>query len=226
MDGVKAIAGEFGMMPIPAAFKPLIENTVNYSTFTKRELLSPTMKARPAPLQYTSSTSELGKALGKATNQSPILIDNFIRGYFGMVGGAVSIVADSLLNPSRPDRGPEQIPFLSIGLVAPVGSRTKNEFYEFREKVTEAVSGMNFLATNNPEALDAFIRKNEAYLEAAPYVNNYLQYIKRVREMRKMYESDPYMTGAEKREAILDLQKQEQELLSGFRELRSAVMKR
>ena len=143
-----------------------------------------------------------------------------------MAGGAVSVVTDALMNPNRPDRGMEQIPFLSIGLVAPVGSRTKNEFYEFREKVTEAVSGMNFLATNNPEAVDAFIRKNEAYLEAAPYVNNYLQYLKRVREMRKMYESDPYMTGAEKHEALLDLQKQEQELLSGFRGLRSAVMKR
>lgn len=224
MDGIKAIAGEYGFMPIPAAFKPLIENTVNYSTFTKRELLSPTMKARPAPLQYTSSTSELGKALGKATNQSPILIDNFIRGYFGMAGGAISVVADSLLNPSRPGRGPEQIPFLSIGLVAPVGTRTKNEFYEFREKVTEAVSGLNTLKTDNPNAVDAFVRKNAAYLEAAPYINNYLQYLKRIRATKKAYETAPDMTSEEKRQAILELQRAEQELLKDFRQLRSTVM--
>jgi len=226
MDAVKAIGGEYAMMPIPAAIRPIMENTVNYSTFTQRPLLTPSMKDRPAAMQYTSATSEIAKALGKATNTSPILIDNYIRGYFGMAGGAISVVADSLMNPARPDRGPEQIPFLSIGMVAPVGRRTTDEFYDFREKVTEAVSGLNFLKDKDPKDYEAFLRKNESLLSVAPYVNNYVRQLTRIRDVRKAYETDTEMTGAEKREALLELRRVEQEVLKDFRELRAMTYKK
>jgi hypothetical protein len=225
IDAVKAIGGEYLAMPIPAAIKPLLENTVNYSTFTGRPLVPDTLKQAPKPLQYTSATSELAKSLGKATDQSPILIDNFIRGYFGMVGGAITVVSDGLLNPSRPDRGPEQLPFLSIGLVAPVGTRTRDEFYRFREQVTEAVQGARLIAERDPNSYDAYVRKNGHLLEAARYVNNHVKYLDRIRATRKAYETDPSMTGEQKREALIQLRKDELEVLSSFRELRTSALK-
>jgi hypothetical protein len=130
------------------------------------------------------------------------------------------------MNPARPDRGPEQIPFLSIGMVAPVGRRTTDEFYEFREKVTEAVSGLNFLKDKDPKDYETFLRKNESLLSVAPYVNNYVRQLTRIRDVRKAYETDTEMTGAEKREALLELRRVEQELLKDFRELRAITYKK
>jgi hypothetical protein len=225
MGTVKDVAGEFGMMPIPAAIKPVFENMVNFSMFTRRELIPPSMKDRPAPLQYTSGTSELGKAIGKVTDTSPILIDNAIRGYFGMAGGAVSTVADILMNPNRPSVALEKIPFLSIGLLAPVGTRTKDEFYDFREKVAQAVNGASFLK-DKPQERAAFIEKNGYLLSAAPYVNNKLKALAHFREVRMFYENDPRFSPQQKREEIIKIQKQEQEILVDLRKFRAQTMAR
>jgi len=225
MGTVKDVAGEFGMMPIPAAIKPVFENMVNFSMFTRRELIPPSMKDRPAPLQYTSGTSELGKAIGKVTNTSPILIDNAIRGYFGMAGGAVSTVADILMNPNRPSVALEKIPFLSIGLLAPVGTRTKDEFYDFREKVAQAVNGASFLK-DKPQERAAFIEKNGYLLSAAPYVNNKLKALAHFREVRMFYENDPRFSPQQKREEITKIKKQEQEILVDLRKFRAQTMAR
>ena len=225
MGTVKDVAGEFGMMPIPAAIKPVFENMVNFSMFTRRELIPPSMKDRPAPLQYTSGTSELGKAIGKVTNTSPILIDNAIRGYFGIAGGAVSTVADILMNPNRPSVALEKIPFLSIGLLAPVGTRTKDEFYDFREKVAQAVNGASFLK-DKPQERAAFIEKNGYLLSAAPYVNNKLKALAHFREVRRFYENDPRFNPQQKREEITKLKKQEQEILMDLRKFRAQTMAR
>ena len=221
-ETIADIAGEYGMMPIPAAIKPILENITNFSSFTRRELVSPSMQARPAALQYTSSTSELGKAFGKEFNISPIVVDNYIRGYFGMAGGAVSVVADALMNPNRPDRGMEQIPFLSIGLVAPVGTRSKNEFYEFRDDVAKAVSGANLLK-DDPVAFEAFYKKYGHLVKAAPFMNQKLRALKTLRAYRKDYETDPVMSGEQKREAILELQRRENEITADVKRFESQV---
>jgi hypothetical protein len=223
---IASLGSEYLFMPIPAAFKPVLENSFNYSTFTGRPLVPPNLKNAPKDMQYTSATSEIAKALGKTTGQSPILIDNAIRGYFGMAGGAISVVADSLMNPSRPDRGPEQVPFLSIGLVAPVGTRSKNEFYDFRQQVTEAVTGARLTAEREPQNYAAFERKNAHLLEAAPFVNNYVKRLDRIRDARKSYENDIYMSGAEKREKLIELQQLENEAIKDFRVLRAETLRK
>jgi len=221
-ETIADIAGEYGMMPIPAAIKPILENFTNFSSFTRRELVSPSMQARPSALQYTSSTSELAKAFGKALDVSPIVVDNYIRGYFGMAGGAVSVVADGLMNPSRPDRGMEQIPFLSIGLVAPVGTRAKNQFYEFREDITKAVSGANLLK-DNPAAFEAFYKKNQHLINAAPIMNQRLRALKTLRAQRKAFETDPAMSGEAKREALLELQRVENEVIADMKKFEAEI---
>ena len=221
---VADIAGEYGMLPIPAAIKPIFENFTNFSAFTRRELVSPSMQARPSALQYTSATSELAKSFGKAFDVSPIVVDNYIRGYFGMAGGAVSVAADALMNPDRPARGMEQIPFLSIGLVAPVGTRSKNQFYEFREDITKAVSGANLLK-DDPAAFNAFYRKNKHLINAAPVINQRLRALKQLRTARKAYETDPVMTSDQKREALLEVKRMENQVLADMKRFESQVRK-
>jgi len=141
-----------------------------------------------------------------------------------MAGGAVSVVADALMNPDRPARGMEQIPFLSIGLVAPVGTRSKNQFYEFREDITKAVSGANLLK-DDPAAFNAFYRKNKHLINAAPVINQRLRALKQLRTARKAYETDPVMTSDQKREALLEVKRMENQVLADMKRFESQVRK-
>jgi hypothetical protein len=225
LNTLRDMSGVYLAEPIPAILRPAIENFTNFSFFTKRALVSPALQSQPAALQYTSSTSEFAKWLGDKTDVSPIRIDNFIRGYFGLMGATTSTFVDAMMSPYRPDRGLEQLPFLSIGLMAPVGSRTKDEFYEFREKVAAAVSGMNALE-DNPERQGRFIEQNLPYIQAAPYVNEKLRALRDIREMRKIYElpGDIGISGEERRNAIEELRRIENEVVGDLRKIRNEFM--
>ena len=225
LDLLRDVASTYGNEPIPAILRPALENLTNFSFFTKRELVSKGMSERPPALQYTSSTSEFGKWLGEQSNTSPIKIDNMIRGYFGLMGSSASMVLDGMMNPARPDRGLEQMPFLSIGLLAPVGSRTKDDYYEFRAEVAQAVSGFNALK-EDPDRQARFLLKNEHLIAVAPIINDKVQALRRVREMKSLYESpNVAMTGAQRREAIEELRQFENALLSDIREIRAQAIK-
>ena len=227
MDTLGDALKTYGNVPIPPILKSAIENTANYSFFTHRELVPKAMQERPAALQYTSNTSELGKAIGKAGDVSPIKVDNWIRGTFGLMGASGLLVTDAMMNPARPDRSLAQIPFMSIALVNPAGSRVKDEFYDFRQKITEAVAAKNMLEKENPVKYSEFVQKNYHLLAAAPYVNQKLKVLSELRAAKEMFTHMPAssMTSAEKRKNIDEINKIEKVMLSDMRTMRSAIHK-
>jgi hypothetical protein len=223
LDGLK----NYSTIPIPPVVKSAVENTTNYSFFTHRELVPKAMQERPSALQYTSNTSELGKAIGKAADVSPIKVDNWIRGTFGLMGASGLLMTDAMMNPARPDRSLAQIPFMSIALVNPAGSRVKDEFYDFRQKITEAVAAKNMLQKENPVKYAEFMQKNYHLLAAAPYVNQKLKVLSELRATKEMFTHMPAsaMTSAEKRKNIDEINKIEKVMLSDMRTMRSAIQK-
>ena len=225
MDTLGDALKTYGNVPIPPVVKSAIENTANYSFFTQRELVPKSMQERPAALQYTSNTSELGKAIGKAADVSPIKVDNWIRGTFGLMGASGLLVTDAMMNPARPDRSLAQIPFMSIALVNPAGSRVKDEFYDFRQKITEAVAAKNMLEKENPVKYAEFVQKNYHLLAAAPYVNQKLKVLSELRATKEMFTHMPAssMSSAEKRKNIDEINKIEKVMLSDMRTMRSAI---
>ena len=217
----------YGNVPIPPVLKSAIENVTNHSFFTHRELVPKAMQERPPALQYTSNTSELGKAIGQSANVSPIKVDNWIRGTFGLMGASGLLVTDAMMNPARPDRSLAQIPFMSIALVNPAGSRVKDEFYEFRQQITEAVAAKNMLEKENPVKYSEFVQKNYHLLAAAPYVNQKLKVLSELRAAKEMFTHMPAtsMSSAEKRKNIDEINKIEKVMLSDMRTMRSAIQK-
>jgi hypothetical protein len=220
-------AKNYTITPIPALIKPVMENLTNYSTFTHREIVPKAVQALPASMQYTTNTSELAKKIGKAADVAPLKVDNWIRGTFGLMGSSALMMSDVMMNPARPDRSLAQIPFASIALVNPAGSRTKDEFYEFRQQVTEAVAGKNKLQTENPAAYGEFMRKNAHLIAAAPYINSKVQTLSQFRTMRTLYETttDPKLTSADRRAKIDEINQAEKRIIADLRAFRSAVMK-
>jgi hypothetical protein len=223
MDALKT----YSITPIPAIIKPSLENITNYSTFTHREIVPKAMQARPAAMQYNSGTSEIAKAIGKAGDVSPMKVDNWLRGTFGLMGSATLIVSDTMMNPAKPDRSLSQIPFANIALVNPAGSRIKDEFYEFRQQVTEAVAGKNMLKTGDAATYSEYMRKNAHLIAAAPYINSKVEALSHFRTIRTMYENttDKSLTTADKRAKIDEITQTEKKLISDLRMFRSSIMK-
>jgi uncharacterized protein YbcI len=211
----------------PSFIKPIVENLTNYSFFLQRELESASLKRLEPGQRYTSSTSELAKALGEETNVSPIKIDNFLRGMFGMAGSTTLLITDAALNPTRPDRPLYQMPFASLFLYDTIGGRAKNEFYDLQEKVSQVDATYKALLGRDPEKAQTYLEKNEALISIAPIISNSLEQLSATRKYRTMYEQGTEemlgMTGAERREAIDEMRKLENEMLSYIRELRKSV---
>ena len=212
---------------VPSFIRPVLENMTNYSFFLQRELESASMQRREAGQRFTSSTSELAKALGGATDLSPIKIDNFLRGTLGMAGSTTLLITDAMLNPSRPDRPLYQMPFTSIFLYDTIGGRKKVEFYDLREKVGQADSTYKDLLKTDPTKAEKYLEKNQSLIAAAPLINATLRDLSQMRALRTMVEQGTEemlgMTGAERRELIDEIRESENEMLSYTRELEKSL---
>lgn len=213
---------------VPSTIKPILEHITNYSFFMQRELVPQSMKERPSGLQYTSDTSELAKAVGKAADISPIVIDNYLRGLFGMAASTTLMMTDAVLNPTRPDRPLYQLPFVNIVRYDTIGGREKAEFYDLREKVMKARNGYNALQKTDPVAAEAFAEKNYALIDAAPEVNRLLTELSNLRKERLLYEQGTAevvgeLSGEERRKLIDEIRKEEKSVLSDIRKLRKFI---
>ena len=125
---------------IPTTVVPLLEWYANYSFWRNRPIVSQRMKNKPTEYQYTSSTSEVAKLAGETGLISPMMVDNFISGYFASAG---RLVANSLNLPIRAAKGvtnPQpaqewyQLPFIA-SFLRPHGQNSEyvNRFYEMSD---------------------------------------------------------------------------------------------
>ena len=225
---VKAAMSAYGSpTAVPSAIRPILENMTNYSFFLQRELESASMQAKEPGQRFTSSTSELAKAIGDATNVSPIKLDNLFKGIFGMAGSTALLATDAILNPTRPDRPLYQMPFTNIFLYDTIGGRAKTEFYDLRERTAMATSTFNDMMKTNPEKAGKYFEDHANLIAVAPMVNSSLQELNNLRRMRTMIEqgSDEMMglKGDERRKLIDELRQAENDSVQYVRELEAAI---
>jgi len=206
---------------IPSYIRPIIENAANYSVFLQRELESADQRKKLPGYRYESGTSELAKSLGEATNVSPIKIDNTIKGMFGMAGSTTLLITDAMLNPTRPDRPISQLPFASIFTYDTVGGRAKTEFYDLRERVSQADSTFKDLLKYNPEKAQKFLEENQSLIAMAPLINKSLKDLSETRSVRMFVEQGTEaqlgIDSAERRRLIDELRGYENDSLSYVR---------
>lgn len=208
---------------VPSYVRPILENMTNYSFFLQRELESASMQAKVPGQRYNSSTSEFAKALGEATNTSPIKIDNLLKGMFGMAGSTTLLATDALLNPTRPDRPLYQMPFGSIFLYDTEGGRGKAEFYDLRERSAQAVATFEDLRLKDPNKAEKFLEENQGLIAAAPKLNSTLEQLSTLRRMRLMIEQGTEeqlgVDSAERRRMLDELKGYENDVTSDIRML-------
>lgn len=212
---------------VPSYVRPILENMTNYSFFLQRELESASMQAKVPGQRFNSSTSEFAKALGDATNTSPIKIDNMLKGMFGMAGSTTLLVTDAMLNPTRPDRPLYQMPFGSIFLYDTEGGRNKSEFYDLRERSAQAVTTFEDLRLKDPTKAEKFMEQNQGLIAVAPKLNSTLEQLSTLRRMRLMVEQGSEeqlgVDSAERRRMLDELKGYENEVTSEIRMIEKTV---
>jgi hypothetical protein len=212
---------------VPSYVRPILENMTNYSFFLQRELESASMQRLQPGQRFTSSTSELAKGIGEATNTSPIKIDNLFKGMFGMAGSTTLLATDAMLNPTRPDRPIYQMPFGSIFTYDTVGGRAKTEFYDLRERVSQADATYKEILKHDPEKAMKFYEENAPLIAIAPQVNKSLKELSELRRLRTAIErgtdDELGVDGKERRNMIDELRGYENESVGYVRELQKLV---
>ena len=222
-------------VPIPQAVKPLIEAWTNYSFFTGRELEGIYQKQQDPSMRTTSRTSELAQAISNFSRDvigvdavSPIQIDNMLNGYFGSTAALVTMMTDSLLNPTRIDRPLHKYALLSNYLYDPIGTRSLTEFYDEREKVGKANNTLRQLMKTDIERAVAYADAHQEELALESAMNSTLEQLERTRAYRKFLNSPDGaadMSKEERESELNEIKKMEVELTGWLREAKNEIRK-
>jgi hypothetical protein len=221
-------------VPVPQAIKPVMEAWANKSFLTGRDLEGYHHKAMDPSARVNEQTSELAKAIAKFSRDqigvevSPIMIDNTLRGYFGSSAAMLTMVTDSLLNPTRVDRPLHKYALLSNYLYDPVGTRRMTEFYEQREKVGKANTTLNELMKTDLVRAEKYAEEHADELMLEGAVNSTLEQLERTRAYRKFLNSaeGASQMSKEDREAELkEVKQMEMEFAKWVREAQTELRK-
>ena len=222
-------------VPIPQAAKPLIEAWTNYSFFTGRELEGIYQKQQDPSMRTTSKTSELAQAISNFSRDvvgvdavSPIQIDNMLNGYFGSTAALVTMMTDSLLNPSRIDRPLHKYALLSNYMYDPVGTRSLTEFYDEREKVGKANNTLRQLMKTDIARAEAYANDHQQELALESAINSTLEQLERTRAYRKFLNSPDgaaEMSKDDREKELEEIKKMEIEFTRWLREAKTEIRK-
>lgn len=129
---------------IPTVFLPILEWQANYSYFRGGALVNRRLQQLPDEQQYTNSTSEASKFLGRVTGLSPVKIDNTIRGYTGTMGMFMWQTADwfAAEKQNLPAKKLSEMQFIrDFNINDNLLNRSVNEFYELLENANKQHAG-------------------------------------------------------------------------------------
>lgn len=173
---------------IPAAVKPLLETKTNYRFFSEGPIVPLNAENMVNEEQYTMGTSEVAKIIGRsfaainaATGlpipdrlQSPLVIDNLIRGYTASLGTTTVELLDNALRAAgvvknvEPAKSIEDMPLFKTFMYK-FGPHAKQitDFYKEEQELSKVYNSIRRLARSSDPAARA---RGEALMER-PFAN-------------------------------------------------------
>ena len=216
----------------PQAIKPTFEVMANYSFFTGAPIVGRGLETKEQYLQFTNSTSELAKIIGKVVDvvdvtglvtRSPMKWDYLIKGYTGIAGGTVLAVSDEFIaqaiGAERPDRRIYELPQFRTFMYDKVAGGDKEDFYSLRDEVRRTVDTVNALkAEGRVEELEKYLENPDKFglylLKSS--INGIEQRLEDIRKYKKFISADPNMPGADKKDTLEQFELIENEILRAF----------
>jgi len=215
---------------VPQFIKPAVEVGINHNFFTGRDLVGKGIAGRDKEAQYTASTSELGKLLGKLGILAPVEIDHLIKGYAGSVGGVMLLATNALMGDSgvpKPEKGDRdvlrQIPGMGTFFASEYGNAMKNDFYELREEVARTVKTLNAYKKESPEKAREYMQEKLPLLKLQNQVNAIGNQLAKLRDYENQIRALPEgrMNAEQKTAEIQRLKAAEERMLQNVYKLRS-----
>ena len=188
---VRNITSTLAFNPIPQAILPVVENVVNYSFFTGQPIVGKGMQDVAKQFQATPGTSLLAQQIADSTGQSPIMIDNLIRGYTGTIGTYAVMALDSIMrgegDPTKATMKAEQMPVIKRFFASPESTGSVTAYYDLKNRVDEAVRTINFLErTGGIQDLQEYMKdKGSKLISIQPYIQTLDKEITMLREFRR-----------------------------------------
>jgi hypothetical protein len=148
-SAIRNLTSTLVMNPIPHVFVPIIEHVADYSFFTGQEIVGKGMEGLATRYQAQPGTSLLAKTVGKETGASPVVLDNYIRGYTGTIGTYIVMAIDAIMHGEGDDikasKRLEQMPVFRRFMSNKLGSGTVNAYYDLKKEVETSTRTINYL---------------------------------------------------------------------------------
>ena len=217
----------FGFNPVPQAFLPAFELTVNQSFFTQRPIITQGMENISPEYQVGPNTSKIAGAIGQSLGISPIKLDYLIQGYTGTMGMYAVNLFDSIFSMNdeapKPSRRLEQMPVLRRFMVDPEARGQITAYYDLKNSVDQVVRTSNYLERSMDfEQYGKYMQENIKMLSARDYISDLEKTMKEFREMKNLIRISK-MDADEKRDSITNIGRLEQQLTQNIKTLKKQL---
>jgi hypothetical protein len=217
--------------PVPQAFLPAIEVSMNFDTYTQRAVENDYIRRLLPEERYNEYTTGVAKAVGKLAGYSPTKIDHLIRGYFGTMGAYVADVAGQLIESSQEIPKPERLrfsepylaPVLGPLFKSPDGRKFAEELYKIDSAADMAVATLESYSKGRR---DMPAERKDELRELAMVSNKVRPILARVQALNGMKRSiqvDRNMSPSEKRDRLNEIQKDIIETAKRAQEYKSQI---
>jgi hypothetical protein len=215
--------------PIPQTALPFVEVVTNHSFFTGRDIIGQGMQDIAPEFQVGPGTSLLSQKIGSAVGMSPMKLDHLIKGFTGTIGMYGVDIIDSVLdlnsNSPKVSKRFEQLPVIKRFALDPEARGAVTAYYDLKNSVDETTRTINLLErTGNFDAWGEYYKDNMNLLATKDYVSDLEKDMKEIREMKVMIRSST-ISGDDKRDALVSLNRMENQLVSNIKEIRKFALK-
>jgi hypothetical protein len=209
--------------PLPKTF---VELVLNENWYTGNAIVGKSKENLAPSQQYTDSTSEIAKQLGKALNLSPLKLDYVVRAMTGQLGGFTLAMGEAAVNAAQgkvtPSWDIRTFPGMSAFTYPDGKDRAALEdFYELRERVDVVARTYTDLAKagKGREAL-AYLAEgdNKRAYALRQFQTEAEKGLAKFRTARSLLINDPNIkTGEEMKQRLKELDDRENAYLKSMR---------
>ena len=157
-----------------------------------------------------------------------MLFDHVVRGYTGSIGAyfstAMNAIFDGEGDPVRADWKFEQYPIIKRFKQNPETKGTVSAFYALKKETDAYVRTVNRLEEQeDPTDLIKYMTKNERLEVTKDYVSSVNKDLDKLNQIKRDIQMSTSISGAEKKEAYIEIDRAMNELTKDVRQIRKEV---
>jgi hypothetical protein len=185
----------------------LLETAINYSFYTGREIESDRLQRFEPGERYNDRTTEIVKAIGQATNISPVKIEYLIRGYMGGIPLAIGSLANPVLRSGesgeKPEGRPSELPLFGSFFQPTDAQGLVNKAYKDVQEINRTKETWKKMEEEGRyKEADALLDAEADVIGLASLAGKFRQRMGDLTKQEREIKADPSMSAKEKRQAL------------------------